>query len=109
MRKVDLIGTWKGSESDSCIHLREDGSAVCDVALRDGSSTFEMATWQYVDATHWKLKLVIPPQPDIRGLEDGAIDVSDYEVVSFTPDRMELMVFDYENPFVYEREHDRTG
>jgi len=36
-------------------------------------------------------------------LEEGAIDVSDYVVVSFSPQRMELMLFDYESPFIYER------
>jgi hypothetical protein len=55
------------------------------------------------DDTHWNLSLQIQPDPKIPGLEDGAIDVSEYEIVKSDADRMELMKFDFEFPFVYER------
>jgi hypothetical protein len=63
----------------------------------------ETATWEDVDASHWRLALVIPAIPNIPGLEEESVAVEEYEVKSFTDDRMELEAFDYEFTFVYER------
>lgn len=103
MKKEDLVGTWKADTRDSWMHLKADGSAICETRDTDGTPIRESATWVYVDPRHWKLKIEIPPQPHVPGLEEGVIDVSDYEVVAFSPQRMELMLFDNEYPFVYNR------
>ena len=103
MHKEQLIGSWKWKDHNSIMHLHSDGSAVCEGQSQTGQIIRENATWEYVDDTHWKLRLIIPAQPDVPGLEEGAGDVGEYEVISFTPQRMELTKFDYESPFVYER------
>ena len=69
----------------------------------DGQTHEEHAEWEYVDATHWKLRVTIPPDPDIPGLEDGAVEVVDYEITSEEPDRMSLMEFDVEFPWEWEK------
>jgi len=80
------------------MQLNSDGSAVLET---DSSS--DEASWEWVDQQHFKIKLKIAPQPDVPGLEDGAIEVMDYEVVNFSYARMEAMQFDYEFSFIYER------
>jgi hypothetical protein len=85
------------------MHLNSDGTAVYEKPGANGAVETATATWQYVDGTHWKFKVVIPPEPDTPGLEEGAIDVSDFEIISFSPQRMEVTLFDYDSKFIYER------
>jgi hypothetical protein len=91
------------------MHLYPDGRAKLESAAPNGLTYTEKATWEYVDQRHWKLRLDIPPDPDTPGLEDGAIDVADYEVIAFDGSRMELMKFDYESPFVYEKKPNKIN
>jgi len=103
MKREELIGTWKSIKFSEWMHLNPDGTAVYETRTADGASDKASATWQYVDDNHWKLKVVIPPEPDTPGLEDGAVDVSDFEVISFSPQRMEVALFDYDSTFIYLR------
>jgi hypothetical protein len=82
--------------------LFDDGLASVATSKAEFSS-IDQATWEYNDDAHWNLKLQIAPDPKTPGLEDGAIDVSEYEIVESDANRMELMTFDLEFPFVYER------
>lgn len=96
VQRGDLVGTWQ--HSSSVYELRADGVAVMTT---DGQ--VEQGTWHWVDETHWKLKTVIPPQPEIPGLEDGAVDVQEYEVIEASPTHMRAKVFDYEFDFLFSR------
>ena len=103
MKREELIGNWKSSKFSEWMHLNSDGTGVHEKRADDGTVDSLTATWQYADDTHWKFKVVIPPEPDTPGLEAGAIDVSDFEVISFSRERMEVALFDYESTFIYER------
>ena len=115
MKREDLVGTWKlvgtrlpGQQQpmpvkhEIVMRLDPDGTAELWTPNRFGAVGVERATWEYVDERHWKLKLIIPPG-SIPTLENGAVDVSDYDIQSFSDGRMELTKFDYEFAFVYER------
>ena len=67
-----------------------------------GSLIHESAEWRFVSDSQWQLRILIPPQQDIPGLEEGAVEVIDYTVLSFAGDRMEVASFDSE-PEVFER------
>jgi hypothetical protein len=88
---------------ESVIHLSDDGVATVTTSIADGTSTTDSATWEFVDGEHWNLNLNIPADTSTPGLEEGAVDVSEYEVVAFDNGRMQLAKFDFEFPFVYER------
>lgn len=96
LKPGDLVGKWR--KSSSVYELRADGAAVITT---DGQ--VEQGTWQWVDATHWNLRTMIPPQPEIAGLEDGAVDVQEYEVIELSPTHMRTKVFDYEFDFLFTR------
>ena len=72
-----------------------------------GSQVHEPAEWRFLNDRQWQLRIFIPPQPDVPGLEDGAVEVIDYTVLAFADDRMEVASFDSE-PEIYERVH-RVG
>ena len=103
MKREELVGTWESNKHDEWMHLHSDGTAAWEARQADGSVNTATATWEYLDDTHWKFKVVVPPEPGTPGLEDGAIDVSDFEVVAFSPQRMEVALFDYESTFIYVR------
>jgi hypothetical protein len=71
--------------------------------MPDGQVYEEHAEWHLVDATHWTLRLMIPPDPGIPGLESGAVEVIDYEIKSEQPGGMSLMQFDVEVPWEWEK------
>src|SRR6185503_16103692 len=93
MQKAQLIGDWKNAKTGSVLQLRPDGSATVVTSTKAGAVE-EAGTWEYLDARHWRFRLYIPPQPDQPGLEEGAWDVTDYEVISFADTRMECTEFD---------------
>jgi hypothetical protein len=103
MTREALVGRWlvKGSRRNLTWILHPDGSVSQEVngVLRQSDDTAE---WKFVDERHWQLRVTIPPRPDTRGLEDGAVEVVDYEVLRFAADEMELQSFDSE-PEVYVR------
>jgi len=103
MTRDQLIGTWRRKCTDSTFALRSDGSCIIHTTLPNGQVHEEQAKWQHVDATHWTLRLIIPPDPGIPGLEDGAVEVIDYEIQSEQPGRMSLMQFDVESPWEWEK------
>src|SRR6266487_2059604 len=98
MKRGELVGSWKWVDSSlgemslpagvTIMQLNADGTALM------GST--EEATWEWVDEKHFKVKLVIAPQPGVPDLEDGAVDVQEYEIKNATLNRMELATFDYE-------------
>src|SRR3954462_10570913 len=97
MLKNELIGSWKQKRGGSVIHLYPDRKAVCEGHTKLGEVIREPATWEYVDDRHWNLIFNI-------GIETGGLnEVSEYEVVSSTPEHMEVTMFDFELPIVYER------
>ena len=96
LKPGDLVGRWR--KSSSVYELRADGVAVIPT-----DDQVEQGTWQWVDATHWRLRTVIPPQPEIPGLEDGAVDVQEYEVIELSSTHMRTKVFDYEFDFLFSR------
>ena len=117
MTRAQLVGTRKlmetrlpGEQQPSprkanlVMRLNPDGTAETQTTIPSGKVAVEQATWEFVDERHWKLNLITPPAP-FPTLEHGTVDVSDFEVQSFTGDRMELTLFDYEFAFVYERVH----
>jgi hypothetical protein len=103
MTREALIGKWlkKGSRRNITWILHPDGSVSQEVngALREGDDTAE---WKIIDDRHWQIRVTIPPRPDKPGLEEGAVEVVDYEVLRFTRDEMELRSFD-EEPEIYVR------
>jgi hypothetical protein len=114
MRRDQLVGSWKLTawgplpiDYTSVMTLFDDGSASVATS-KDEYSSMDQATWEYIDDAHWNLNLQVAPDPKTPGLEDGAIDVSEYEIVESDANRMELMVFDFEFPFVYERVSNAT-
>jgi hypothetical protein len=68
------------------------------ISSGDGVTT----EWRFVDEHHWQLRRTVPPSPDIEGLEEGAIEVTDYEVLDFSRDKMTIEAFD-EETVIYER------
>ncbi|MDB6110195.1 MAG: hypothetical protein JWR69_1945 [Pedosphaera sp.] len=77
------------------MHLHANGTAVCEGHTKTGEIIREpAATWTYLGERHWNLCFTG---------EDGETEVTEYEVVSSAPGRMELAVFDFEFPVVYER------
>ena len=109
MTRDQLIGTWRCTQTDSTHELRADGSCVIRTTTPNGETHEEQAEWQHVDANHWKLRLVIPPDPQMSGLEDGAVEVIDYEITSEQPNRMSLMQFDVEFPWEWEKAAQPAG
>jgi hypothetical protein len=91
MTRDQLLGTWRCPRTGSTKELRSDGSCVVRTIAPNGRTYEEHATWEHIDATHWKLRLIIPPDPTIPGLAKGAVEVIDYEVQSEAPNRMSLM------------------
>jgi len=96
LTRDDLVGTWQ--HGPSVYDLRPDGTAVITT---EGES--EAGTWLWVDATHWKLRTTIPPDPNIPGLEDGAINIEEFEVVEASPTHFRARVFDDESDFLFTR------
>lgn len=96
LQRSDLVGKWR--KSSTVYEFRVDGSAMITT-----DDYVEQGTWHWVDATHWKLRAVIPPQPSIPGLEDGAVDVQDYEVIELSPKHMRAKVFDREFDLLFSR------
>ncbi len=102
MTRERLIGTWRCGLTGSIYELRPDG--LCAVRTATPNGTYEQeAEWEFVDERHWTLRVITPPDPQIPGMEDGAVDVIDYEVASEGPGRMSLVRHDVEFPFVWER------
>ncbi len=77
--------------------LREDGTVTFL------SSATEEAHWEVVDDSHFNIRLVIPPDPDFEPLQEGATDLTNYEIVSRDEKRMVLRHFEAEADSVYER------
>jgi hypothetical protein len=94
MLRNELIGSWKQKGGGSVMHLHADGSATCEGHTKSGEIIRESATWTHLGERHWNLCFTG---------DDGATEVTEYEVVSSAPGRMELSVFDFEFPVVYER------
>ncbi|MDB6066182.1 MAG: hypothetical protein JWR26_2390 [Pedosphaera sp.] len=94
MLRDDLIGSWKQKRGGSVMHLRADGTALCEGHTKTGEIIRESATWTYLGPQQWNLSFTS---------EDGAIEITEYKVVSSAPGRMELAAFDFELPVVYER------
>ena len=94
MEYHELIGTWRRKEDGSVITLRMDGMAVL--------SSGEHAEWRYVDECCWQLRISIPENPVVPGLEEGAVEEVDYEIIEFIGDAMTVRGFDQE-PQSYER------
>src|SRR5690242_13694021 len=103
MLRDELIGSWKQKGGGSVMHLHADGNAVCEGHTKTGEVIREPAVWKYLGERHWNLCFAVDPLPGVEGMEERAIEVTEYQVVSFTPGRMELAVFDFEFPVVYER------
>ena len=82
--------------------LHPDYTATLTTPSRTGPPIQEPAEWRFLNERKWQLRIIIPPQPDVSGLEDGAVEVIDHTVLSFSGDRMEVASFDSE-PTVYER------
>jgi hypothetical protein len=105
MTQEDLVGKWllKGSRRKIVMILQPDGMVSEEVNGEVRQTPKDITIeWRFIDERHWQLRTTIPPSPDTPGLEDGAIEVTDYEVVRFTGDEMELEAFDQEAS-VYER------
>jgi hypothetical protein len=109
MTRDQLIGTWRCTQTGSTHELRLDGSCLIRTTTADGKTLDEQAEWEYVDAKHWKLSIVIDPDPNIPGLEEGAGEVIDYEITSERPNRMSMMKFDVEVPWEWEKAEPRAG
>ncbi len=105
MTRDQLIGTWRCTQTGSTHELRPDGSCVIRTTTPDGQTFDEQAEWEQIDAKqkHWKLRLIIPPDPQMPGLEDGAVEVIEYEIKSEQPNRMSPMQFDVEFPWEWEK------
>jgi hypothetical protein len=90
--------------TNSIHELWPDGTCIIRTNTPDAATSEEEAQWEYLDPKHWRLRLFIPPDPQIPGMEDGAVEVIDYEVSAEEPGRrMSLMQFDVEFPFEWEK------
>jgi hypothetical protein len=103
MTRDQLTGTWRCTQTGSTHELRSDGSCTIRTTAPGGQTHAEQAEWEHIDAKHWKLRLIIPPDPQTPGLEDGAVEVVEYEIRSEQPNRMSLMQFDVEFPWEWEK------
>ena len=103
MKRQELIGTWKRKDHLEWMHLRADGTAAWEVHRADRSVETWAASWEYVDDSHWKFKVVVPPEPGTPGVADGAIDVDDFKIVSSSPGRMVLAPTGSGSTIIYER------
>lgn len=110
MLRSELIGMWQlvhffePVKDGMKLTLREDGTAIFEGQSPSGERWRDStSTWEYVNPRKWRLKRYIEPDPDTPGLEEGVVEIIDYDVQSFDRNRMELMEFDYEAPFTYER------
>ena len=108
MEPGELVGTWRQvaygtlpSESLSLMHLRDDGTALIEGEF-DGKPYADTYSWEYIDETHWNLRRVIP-LGEVPELDEETVEVIEYQVSKGNPSRMELMEFDYEDTFIYER------
>jgi len=95
MIREDLIGSWAQRGGGSVMHLHADGKAVCEGHTRLGQVITERGVWKFVDGRHWTINFATESEP--------GIEVTEYEVVSFTRSRMEVAAADFELPIVYER------
>jgi len=96
MEREQLIGTWRCLSS--VYELRPDGTATITT-----DDQVEQADWQWVDSSHWKLRLRIPPDPSTPGLEEGAVHVEEFEVIEVGPAHFRATTFDYEFDFLFSR------
>jgi hypothetical protein len=103
MTQDELIGTWTCTLTGSIHELRPDGTCVIRTTAPNGKTYEDRAEWQYHDGAHWTLRLFIEPDPDIPELEDGGVEVIDYEVVAEGPGRMSLRQFDVDLPWQWEK------
>jgi hypothetical protein len=83
------------------LHLHEDGTALIEGEIEGRSHTYD-SSWEYIDETHWNLRRVIP-LGEYPELEEEMVEVTEYEISKGDGTRMELMEFDFEDPFVYEK------
>lgn len=98
MTKEKLIGTWQRVvDRTAKFVLREDGVAVeaFDGGRREG-------TWKHIDESHWVYRVVIPPDPSTHGLEDGANESTEYEILHEDEKTMVIQAFD-EDAFTYRK------
>jgi hypothetical protein len=108
MERQELVGSWRkvayGAspfENSSLMHLRDDGTALIEGEF-DGTPYAYAYSWEYIDETHWNLRRVIP-LGEIPELDEETVEVIEYRVSKGAHSRIELMKFDYEDPFIYER------
>jgi hypothetical protein len=108
MKRDELVGTWRWvaygpspSTGLALMHLHQDGTALIEGELDGQKYAFEYS-WEYIDETHWNLRRVIP-LGEIPELDEETVEVIEYEISNSNGKRMELMRFDYEDPFVYEK------
>lgn len=85
------------------MELKSDGTAVLRTSTNAGEEIKENAAWEIVDGTRWVLRTKIPPRPETPGLGNGAVDVTEFQVIAIEKNRIELKVFDYEMSWVFER------
>ena len=96
MTRDHLIGRWRCVRTGTLYDLATDGTCETRTPRRDGTEAVERAEWKFVDATHFTLRLTIPPDPDAPGLEDGAVELTEYEIRAETTGEMHLAEFDVE-------------
>ena len=104
----ELVGTWRWVAYGSSpftdlalMHLHQDGTALIEGEF-DGQRYADEYSWEYIDETHWNLRRVIP-LGEIPELDEETVEVIEYEISKSNGKPMELMQFDYEYPFVYEK------
>jgi hypothetical protein len=96
LTRDQLVGKWQ--KLSSLYEFRPDGTATITT-----NGEVEDATWEWVDPRHWKLRLPMAPDASIRGLENGAVYVDEFEVIEAGPTHFRATKFDYEFDFLFSR------
>jgi hypothetical protein len=73
----------------------------------DGRATYEgddhQANWRLGDARHLHIVHRFPPDPNRRGMQDGASEDEMYEIITFSPKRLVVRTFDVESDIIWQR------
>ena len=86
--------------------LHDDQTVTFIISFDDGVIE-ESAEWHFLNERQWQLRTTTPAQPGVLGLEEDIVEITDYEVLAFDGETMELNAFDSE-PMVYRRLHPTT-